>query len=140
MNNLQFRLLGVGCALMGMALLIGAFGETMLDGYISPQDYDIFKQAVQYHRLYAISLLLMVPLVKKLRSTQIKIVTWFFGIGIFIICTCLYLLALSETLIEDRMGWLRTITPLGSFILILGWAYLSFIGWSNVKPEAHTKE
>jgi uncharacterized membrane protein YgdD (TMEM256/DUF423 family) len=113
-NSVLFRL---AAALGFLAVALGAFGAHALKGTLQANDTaEVWKTAVLYHFIHAISLLVLAVLPAASRATS-----GFFVAGIVFFSGSLYLLALTN------MKWLGAITPVGGLCLLAGW--LSLVIW-----------
>lgn len=112
-------LLIIGSLFMALAVAFGAFGAHVVQETLTPDRFEVYKTAVEYHFYHAIGLLILGLLTQKTEVTK-----WFrwsgisFILGILIFSGSLYILTLTDT------GWLGAITPFGGFAFILGWSFL----------------
>lgn len=112
-------LLIIGSLFMVLAVAFGAFGAHVVQEILTPDRFEVYKTAVEYHFYHAIGLLILGLLTQKTDVSK-----WFrwsgisFISGILIFSGSLYILTLTDT------GWLGAITPLGGFAFILGWSFL----------------
>ena len=112
---------------VGVAL--GAFGAHGLRDRI-PQDLlEVYRTAVLYHLLHAVTLLAVV--LGGARVRYAGVVRWLLVIGIVIFSGTLYTLALTG------QRWLGAVTPLGGLAFIGAWATL-FVGGA-VSHESTTR-
>lgn len=109
-----------GSLLMALAVCFGAFGAHIVEGMLTPERFEVYQTAVQYHFYHAFGLLLAGVV-----SFHIQDSVWlrFSGIfllsGIFIFSGSLYVLTLTDT------AWLGMITPIGGLAFIAGWISLA---------------
>jgi len=104
---------------MALAVGFGAFGAHIVQDMLTPDRFEVFKTAVEYHFYHAIGLLIMGLISQRMEPS--KWITWSGSCmiaGILIFSGSLYLLTLTDT------SWLGAITPLGGFAFILGWCFL----------------
>src|SRR5581483_6421201 len=100
---------GVGAILLGVAVMLGAFGAHGLRSRLDAYSMGIYERAVFYHFVHALGLL-MVPLFLRagvLADRIGGIVCWLLLAGIVIFCGSLYLLAVTG------VRGLGAITPIG---------------------------
>jgi len=109
-----------GSILMVLAVAFGAFGAHIVEDMLTPDRFDVYQTAVEYHFYHALGLLFLGAISQHLsesvwlRWSGILITT-----GIIIFSGSLYLLTLTDT------GWLGAITPIGGAAFIVGWISLA---------------
>ncbi len=117
MNTKQFLI--SGSLFMALAVGFGAFGAHIVQDMLTPDRFEVFKTAVEYHFYHAIGLLILGLIGQSMEPS--KWITWSgysMIAGILIFSGSLYILTLTDT------SWLGAVTPLGGFALILGWCFL----------------
>lgn len=121
----MIRVCAVLAAFLGLtSLIIGAAGDHLLEGRLTPDTAETFDVALRYHQLYAI-LIFCACLYESHTTTgrffRAALVAWLVGIVIF--SGSLYASLLTG------LGVLTYGTPLGGTTLMLGWvlAALHFI-------------
>lgn len=118
-----------GSTLMALAVGFGAFGAHIVQDMLTPERFDVYQTAVQYHFYHALGLLILGAVSLKIHSSKwLQWSGWLFLAGILIFSGSLYLLTLTDT------GWLGMITPFGGAAFILGWIFFA-IGVYNLKPD-----
>jgi uncharacterized membrane protein YgdD (TMEM256/DUF423 family) len=118
-----------GSLLMALAVAFGAFGAHVVEDMLTPERFEVYQTAVQYHFYHAIGLLLIGVI--SLHLTDSRLLIWSGNLlftGIIIFSGSLYLLTLTDT------SWLGMITPLGGFAFIGGWVFLSIAVYRYLKP------
>jgi len=113
---------GLGAILLGLAVMLGAFGAHGLRGRLDAYSMGIYEKAVFYQFVHALGLLI-VPLFARagvLGDGPFSWICWLLLAGILIFCGSLYLLALTGT------RALGAITPLGGLAFIAAWLMLGF--------------
>lgn len=114
------KFLVTGSVFMALAVSMGAFGAHIVQGLLTPERFEVYQTAVQYHFYHALGLLIIGTVAA--RHAEI---TWFrWGgylliAGIVIFSGSLYLLTLTDT------GWFGAITPFGGVAFILGWIFFA---------------
>lgn len=111
-------LLITGSIFMALAVGFGAFGAHIVQNMLTPERFDVYQTAVQYHFYHAIGLLILGVI--SMRMDESKWLKWSgycMLTGILIFSGSLYILTLTDT------GWLGMVTPLGGFAFILGWVF-----------------
>ena len=110
--------------LAALTIMIGAFGAHGLKELISEKSLVSFETGVRYQMYHVIVMLALGLSTGILPKTQ-KWVFWFFIIGILFFSGSIYLLALNEFLPFDAKT-IAFITPIGGFLLIIGWLRLAY--------------
>lgn len=106
---------------MALAVAFGAFGAHVVEGFLTPDRFDVYRTAVEYHFYHAIGLLIVGAVSFHINNKWMKWSGYSLTAGILLFSGSLYLLTLLDT------GWLGAITPIGGVAFILGWVFL-FIG------------
>jgi len=96
------------------------FGAHSLEAVLSSEALDTYQVGVRYHFYHALGLLLVALLLHFGRKPLLLWSGWLFFAGILCFSGSLYLLSLREWL-NLSISWLGPVTPLGGFLLILGW-------------------
>ena len=111
--------LGLGAALMFVAVALGAFGAHALKARLTPDMTSVWQTAVLYHALHALALfglgLLMLHWPER---SDLAIVGWLFVAGIVLFSGSLYAMALTG------VRGLGAVTPVGGIAFLLAWAVL----------------
>lgn len=108
-----------GAVFMALAVALGAFGAHFVRDVLTPEHFDVYQTAVQYHFFHSLGLLIV-----GLVTFHVPDSPWLLWsgrlliAGIVIFSGSLYLLAATQT------GWFGAITPLGGLALITGWILL----------------
>jgi|TARA_R100000541_G_scaffold47797_1_gene54820 uncharacterized membrane protein YgdD (TMEM256/DUF423 family) len=110
--------------LAALTIIVGAFGAHGLKELISEKSLVSFETGVRYQMYHVIVMLALGLSTGILPKTQ-KWVFWFFIIGILFFSGSIYLLALNEFLPFDTKLIAFT-TPIGGFLLIIGWLRLAY--------------
>lgn len=121
----MLRWLSLAAFLLGLGIVLGAFGAHSLEGKLSPYQQEVYQKATFYHLLHALGLI-FVPLLfhTGLASRKLcQIVCVLLLSGIIIFSGSLYALAITGI---RNFG---AITPIGGTCFILGWFCLSWGLW-----------
>ena len=113
---------GVGATLLGLAVMLGAFGAHALRARFDDYATGIWEKAVFYHFVHAIGIL-VVPLLARtgtLSEPAADRVCWLLAAGVLIFSGSLYALAVTG------VRTLGAITPVGGTALIAGWLLLAW--------------
>ena len=113
----MIRVFAVLAAFLGLtSLIIGAAGDYLLEGRLTPDTAETFDVALRYHQLYAILIFcgcLYASHATTGRFFKAALAAWLIGILVF--CGSLYASLLTG------LGVLIYATPLGGTTLMLGW-------------------
>jgi uncharacterized membrane protein YgdD (TMEM256/DUF423 family) len=113
----------ITAALFGLAAVVfGAFGAHALKESISSSALEAWKTAVSYQFYHTLALLFLSNF-SKYRSRAIRISYWAFMLGIILFSGSIYLLSI-DSIIGMNLSFLGPVTPIGGFLLILGWIFL----------------
>ncbi len=106
---------------------LGAIGKHILSHSLSDKDLSTFSTGVTYHQLYSIVLLVLDISRHHLSGPyQIRFYTMIiFLLGLTLFSGSLYLYVFTH------ISWLVFITPIGGFLLMLGWGALLLNQFTN---------
>lgn len=113
---------GVGAVLLGLAVVLGAFGAHGLRGRLDAYSMGIYEKAVFYQFLHALGILI-VPLFARAGVLNESGMAWVCGLllaGILIFSGSLYALALTG------IRTFGAITPFGGLSFIAAWFLLAY--------------
>ncbi|WP_088104479.1 DUF423 domain-containing protein [Halalkalibacter urbisdiaboli] len=111
--------LSLGSIIMGLAVIIGAFGAHGLEGKLTEKMMKNYQTGVLYHMIHGIGLLAVGVIALKLTaSSALNGAGWSFLIGILLFSGSLYVMALTGI---TKLG---AITPIGGLAFIIGWVLL----------------
>ena len=108
------RLVTVGAALAGLAVMLGAFGAHALKGRIGTEALGSWRTAVEYQMWHALAVLA----IGFAANPRLQLSGWLLVGGVVVFSGTLYALALGAPI------WLGAVTPLGGIAMISGWAVL----------------
>ncbi|HXN49493.1 MAG TPA: DUF423 domain-containing protein [Bryobacteraceae bacterium] len=113
---------GIAAILLGLAVMLGAFGAHGLRARLDAYSMGIYEKAVFYHFIHALGLLVVsiLPKLGALRPSTGAWVCWLLAVGILLFSGSLYLLALTG------VRTLGAITPLGGLAFIAAWFALAW--------------
>lgn len=115
------RMIQVGAFLAGLAVTLGAMGSHLLQNYLSEVDLGIFEIGVRYQFYHSLAILITAAIYAQHHKKGLKWTYRFFLAGILFFSGSLYSLAISETVIGERLSWLGAVTPIGGMLFIIGW-------------------
>ena len=111
----------IGAGLLGLAVILGAFGAHVLRAKLDAYAMGVYERAVFYHFIHAIGLLVVPVLVRAsaMKQSVGTLVCALLVAGIAIFSGSLYLLAVTGT------RSLGAITPVGGLCFIAAWLLLA---------------
>jgi uncharacterized membrane protein YgdD (TMEM256/DUF423 family) len=98
---------------------LGAFGAHLLKNKLSPELFNVYQVAVQYHFIHTLALLAVAWITTVIKSPLVGWAGWMFVFGICIFSGSLYILALT-----GARGW-GAVTPIGGVAFLAGWLLLT---------------
>lgn len=110
-------------AFIGMiAIIFGAFGAHLLKKYLSIEELNTFEVGVRYQMYHALFLLFLSTR-KEIAEKTVKTIYNLVVAGVILFSGSIYLLA-TKSLTDFDFKIIVFATPLGGFLLILGWLVL----------------
>jgi len=113
---------GIGATVLGLTVILGAFGAHGLRGRLDAYAMGIYEKAVIYQFIHALGILI-VPLFTRTGTLSETATAWVCGLllaGILIFSGSLYILALTG------IRAFGAITPIGGLSFIAAWFLLAF--------------
>ena len=112
--------LSIAAALGAIAIILGAFASHKLQEILTPEALKSMETAVRY-QLYHVFVVLFLNLYKGFSDELKNKLSFLFFIGILLFSGSIYAIYLLG--ISAKSIWF--VTPLGGFILIVGWLWMS---------------
>jgi uncharacterized membrane protein YgdD (TMEM256/DUF423 family) len=112
---------GLGAALAGLGVVLGAFGAHALRESLGPDDLATFEIGVRYQMYHALALLAVAWAAGRWESPLLTASGWLFVGGIVVFSGSLYALVLSG------QRWLGAVTPIGGVAFIAAWVLLAWV-------------
>ena len=112
------RWLGIGAALAGLAVILGAFGAHGLKSIVPPENLEWWHTGANYHLAHALAIC-VVALATQMGIGRGKSLP-LFVVGIVLFSGSLYAMTLTS------VKWLGAITPLGGVGFIGGWMWFAW--------------
>ena len=110
-------------AILGIvAVVLGAFGAHALKTKLSIEAMESFQTAIRYQFIHVL-LLLFVNTFHEFTSKQKNTISSFLFLGITFFSGSIYAIYLGN--IPAKAIWF--VTPLGGFLLVLGWGFLAYL-------------
>ncbi|MCM0665095.1 MULTISPECIES: DUF423 domain-containing protein [Flavobacterium] len=118
------RIVLTGAFIGMLAIILGAFGAHLLKKYLSVDQLNTFEVGVRYQMYHALFLLFL-STQKDIAEKTLKTIYNFVVAGVVLFSGSIYVLATKDyTLFESKI--IVFATPVGGFLLIIGWALLFF--------------
>lgn len=118
---------GTGAALLGLAVMLGAFGAHGLRSRLDAYSLGVYERAVFYHFVHALGILI-VSILPRTGAMTVSSANWVCGLllaGIALFSGSLYVLAVTG------VRALGAVTPLGGVSFIAAWLLLAFTLFRN---------
>ena len=129
-RTLQKKLFQTSTILIGLSVMLGAFGAHQLKNFLTSTELATFNTALQYQFIHAIGLLILSIGLRRIREQIAQTSALFFGVGMVIFCGSLYILSIKNSLgLDDSIKWIGALTPIGGLCFIAGWFYLAYNGY-----------
>lgn len=125
---MQRRWIMIGCFMMLLSVVIGAFGAHVLGSRIGEHNLTIYETGVKYHMIHAAGLLIIGLMAGQWGALpKLQWAARLLFAGIILFSGSLYLLSITNVRI------LGAITPLGGISFIGGWLLfmLAAAGWKK---------
>lgn len=113
-----------GALLIGVAVILGAFGAHALKAVMAPEQLVTFETGVRYQFYHGMALMFTGILYYSFPFKQIKLAHTFFLIGIVLFSGSLYALTLMKANGVVGLSGIGIVTPVGGLFFILGWLML----------------
>ncbi|MFT5102427.1 MAG: uncharacterized membrane protein YgdD (TMEM256/DUF423 family) [Candidatus Latescibacterota bacterium] len=124
MDKFSKKIVIIAAILAAMTIGIGAIGAHGLKQMVDANALASFETAVRYQMYHVIGLL-VIGVATGIPGSTKKWVSQFFYFGLIFFSGSIYVLALKEVH-GIEVGFLGPITPIGGFLLILGWLRLGY--------------
>lgn len=122
------KFLLIASFMMVINIMIGAFGAHGLKPYLDDYGTIIYNKAVDYSFYNTLGLFAISFITTQIKDIkQIAIGYYFLSIGTLIFSFSLYILSLT------KIFWLGAITPIGGTLMIIGWMFVFFGIYKNLK-------
>ena len=119
-----------------VSVLMGAVGSHILSGNISEKYLAIFNTATQFIMYHTLALLGLTAMSRYVSRSYLNTIYYFFVIGIILFSGPLYIISLKE-ITGLSIDFLSKLTPIGGFLLILGWITIILSGITYKHKKRH---
>ncbi|SEN53272.1 Uncharacterized membrane protein YgdD, TMEM256/DUF423 family [Flavobacterium sp. CF108] len=116
------RIVLTGAFIGMLAIIFGAFGAHLLKKYLGVDELNTFEVGVRYQMYHALFLLFLSTR-KDITEKTLKAIYNLVVAGVVLFSGSIYLLATKSLTVFDSKIIVFA-TPLGGFLLIIGWAVL----------------
>lgn len=113
------KALTLGALLLGLAVLIGAFGAHGLKNMVTADKLVTFETGVRYHFYHAFGLLFIGLIQQIFQTIKLNVSLYAFLVGILLFSFNCYFYVLSGAKV------FALVVPLGGVLFALGWFYLT---------------
>ncbi len=122
LENMKRRIVLTGAFIGMLAIIFGAFGAHLLKKYLGVEELNTFEVGVRYQMYHALFLLFLSTR-KDITEKTLKAIYNLIVAGVVLFSGSIYLLATKSLTVFDSKIIVFA-TPLGGFLLIIGWAVL----------------
>ncbi|WP_281230992.1 DUF423 domain-containing protein [Flavobacterium gelatinilyticum] len=116
------RIVLTGTFIGMLAIILGAFGAHLLKKYLTVDELNTFEVGVRYQMYHALFLLFLSTR-KEIAEKTVKTIYNLVVAGVVLFSGSIYLLSTKSLTLFD-FKFIVFATPLGGFLLIIGWAVL----------------
>ncbi len=113
-----------------LSVILGALGSHVFKEILPLDKLETFGIGVRYQMYHAL-VLLFVGIFFEFSTLLQKLMGWFFVLGVFCFSFSIYLLVFAERLSVSK-SLLVPVTPIGGFLMILGW-FLLIVNVTKIK-------
>jgi uncharacterized membrane protein YgdD (TMEM256/DUF423 family) len=122
LEKMKRRIVLTGAFIGMLAIIFGAFGAHLLKKYLSIEELNTFEVGVRYQMYHALFLLFLSTR-KDIAEKTLKTIYNLVLAGVVLFSGSIYILATKSLTVFDSKIIVFA-TPLGGFLLIIGWAIL----------------
>lgn len=116
------RIVLTGTFIGMLAIILGAFGAHLLKKYLTVDELNTFEVGVRYQMYHALFFLFLSTR-KEIAEKTVKTIYNLVVAGVVLFSGSIYLLSTKSLTLFD-FKFIVFATPLGGFLLIIGWAVL----------------
>ncbi len=115
------RFLKIGALVLGIAVVLGAFGAHLLKPYVSVDLLAGYQTATLYQMVHGIGIFIAGILYKHYHNKKIRIAGYLFLFGILFFSGSIYLRVVIGFFGIKSLGLFNLVTPLGGLLFMAGW-------------------
>ena len=121
MGYLSKKYIGYAFIIIGLAVVLGAFGAHIIQPKLSEKYFATYETANFYHFIHGLGIVAAVLALDRIGSEKITTIFILFSTGILLFSGSLYILSFNELLNMPVLKMLGAITPIGGILFILAW-------------------
>jgi uncharacterized membrane protein YgdD (TMEM256/DUF423 family) len=114
----------IGTIVLGVAVILGAFGAHGLRRYVPADSIGTFETGVRYQFYHGFALMITAILYERYRNKKAVYAGYLFFAGIVLFSGSLYLLTFLKATNSVGLSGIGIITPVGGLLFIAGWITL----------------
>lgn len=133
------RFLKIGALVLGIAVVLGAFGAHLLKPYLSVDLLAGYQTATLYQMVHGIGIFIAGILYKHYHNKKIRLAGSLFLYGILCFSGSIYLRVVIGFFGIKSLGLFNLVTPLGGILFMIGWL-LIFISIPSSVSRDNTKK
>lgn len=118
------RFLKIGALVLGIAVVLGAFGAHLLKPYVSVDLLAGYQTATLYQMVHGIGIFIAGLLYKHYHNKKIRIAGYLFLFGILFFSGSIYLRVVIGFFGIKSLGLFNLVTPLGGLLFMAGWLFI----------------
>ena len=134
------RFLKIGALVLGVAVVLGAFGAHLLKPYLSVDLLAGYQTATLYQMVHGIGIFIAGLLYKHYHNKKIRIAGYLFLFGILFFSGSIYLRVVIGFFGIKSLGLFNLVTPLGGLLFMAGWLLIFISIPSTVNRENSKKD
>lgn len=114
-----------GSLFMFLGVALGALGSHALSGKITPEALQSYMISIRYMLFHGLALFFLstFPFIEVPQKERIALLL---VIGVFVFSGSILLLS-TKAIHGLNVSWLGPVTPIGGLLLLVAWAYVSFL-------------
>ena len=134
------RFLKIGALVLGVAVVLGAFGAHLLKPYLSVDLLAGYQTATLYQMVHGIGIFIAGLLYKHYHNKKIRIAGYLFLFGILFFSGSIYLRVVIGFFGIKSLGLFNLVTPLGGLLFMAGWLLIFISIPSTVNKDISKKD
>jgi uncharacterized membrane protein YgdD (TMEM256/DUF423 family) len=114
----------IGTIVLGVAVILGAFGAHGLRRFVPADSIGTFETGVRYQFYHGFALMITAILYERYRNKKAVYAGYLFLAGIVLFSGSLYLLTFLKATNSVGLSGIGIVTPVGGLLFIAGWITL----------------